>query len=194
MAAGDWWESSPGLKQLFGSIVASAEQGATTAQVWDDLRTNAADLAQSTLSLTLGREPTESEVATGAANLLRGVDAIKVGYARQFAGQMVSAHGELTAHDPDQQIEYGMIARPPWAITVNAYGVREQYRIRVNREITFHGVAGDVVRQEWASYSLTGPLTTINDALSQADSMFTGADYNRRTSINQTLDYTIEAV
>jgi hypothetical protein len=193
VASGDWYTDAPGLRTVFPSIVAAAAAGQTTAQVWQTIR-DSADLASSaTLSITLGREPTGAEIADASAYLLQGVGIQQVNGARAVAGQMVSAHAALTAADPDSLISANMVGVPPWSITANAAGVQRQYRISVQRDITVHGFTA-ITRQEWASYNLSGPITSVADALNQANTLFGNADYNRNVDINQILDYSIETV
>lgn len=194
MAAGDWWEKSPGLRQVFGAIQTAVSEGATTAEVWETVRGAANDIASGTLGLTLGRDPTSEEIAQGANGILRGMNAIDMNYARSAAAQLVNAHRNLLNSDAEAQITNDQIGQPPWSTTANSSAVRTQYRIRVQRDITFHGINGDVTRQEWATYNITGAIGSINDALDQANSLYTNSDYNRRTSINGVLDYTIEAI
>jgi len=191
--AGQWYENSPGLRQVFPALVEAAAQNQTTAQVWQTLRDAASNAASGSLSIQLGRQPTDQEVADTAAGILRGVTVQDVSRARGAAGQMASAHAALISHDPTAQITGDMIAVPPWSKTADAAGVRTQYRIRVNRSITVRGFT-QITKEEWAAYNLSGPITTVADALAQANAMFVGADYNRATSINDILDYTIETV
>jgi hypothetical protein len=191
--AGTWWEDLPSLRGLFPSIVGAAATGATTAGVWDAIRESAAGQATAVLSITLGRQPTPNELATATANYLSGIDAAAVSQARGAAGAFVTAHRNLLAQSPDEQILANSIARPPWATTTNLAGVNEQYRIRVLRSITVHGFT-DIQREEWSSYNLEGTLTTANTALNQANTLFGNADYNRNVDINAVLDYVVEAV
>lgn len=193
MATGDWYETTPGLRTVFPSIVGAASEGQTTAQVWQTIR-DSADLASAAqLSIQLGREPTGQEIADSSAFLLRGINIQSVNQARAAAGQMVSAHAQLSGADPNAQITAGMVGVPPWSITANAAGVQRQFRINVQRDITVHGFTA-ITRQEWASYNLSGPITSIADALDQANTLFGNADYNRNVDINQILDYSIETV
>lgn len=193
MPTPDWYIDAPGLRTVFPSIVAAASQGQTTAQVWQTIRNSADEASAATLSIALGRQPTGEEIADASASLLSGVGILQVNAARAAAGQLVSAHAALTSADPSAQISADMVGIPPWSITANAGGVRTQYSIHVQREIVVHGFT-DITRQEWATYNLSGPITSVADALNQANSLFGNADYNRNVDINQILDYSIEAV
>lgn len=193
MAGQSWWEQSGGLRTVFGSIVQAASQGASTAQIWDAIRTSAANVATGILRTQLGEEPTPGQVASSAATLLKGVGATQVSQARGAAGQLVNAHSNLRNLEQDAQITANEVGLPPWAQTVNARGVQTQYRIRVLRNLTFKGFK-EINLQEWGTYLLSGPLTTVADALAQANALFTGSAYNKSTTINDTLDYFIEAV
>jgi hypothetical protein len=193
MAVQDWYTDAPGLRAVFPSIVQAASEGQTTAQVWQTIRSSADEASAAQLSIQLGRAPTAEEVAESSSFLLRGVGIQQVNGARAAAGQMVAAHAALSGADPDAQITADMVGVPPWSITSNAAGVQTQYRIHVQREIVVHGFTA-ITRQEWASYNLSGPITSIADALDQANSLFGAADYNRNVDINQILDYSIETV
>lgn len=193
MAGGDWWQNSPNLRSLFPSIVSAASSGASTAEVWGAIRDAAGGIAAQVLGTTLGREPTEQEVLDQVGKLLGGISATDVSQARGAAGAMVSAHSNLINGDPNAQIESSQIARAPWSTTTNVAGVSEQYRIRVQRSITVKGFTS-IDRVEWSTYNLSGPLTSIADAVSQANNLFNGSAYNKTASINQVLDYVIEAV
>lgn len=193
MAGATWWESSPNLRSLFPAILSATQARASTAEVWQAIRESATSAATHVLGVVLGRAPTDQEILAGASKYLQGIDAAAVSSARGVAGAMVRAHDNLVARDPATQVLADAIARPPWAITVNQQGIREQYRIRVKRALTFHGFT-DVTMEEWATYDLTGPITSVADALATADTLFQQADYNRRTDINQILDYWVEAV
>ena len=191
--AGEWYDEQPGLRQVFPSILQAAAEGQTTAQVWDTIRNAASTAAASTLSITLGREPSESEIAKAAGTILSGVTVQGVSKARGVAGAMVRAHAQLSSADPNAQITADMIGTPPWSQTVGAAGVQTQYRISVQREITVHGFTA-ITRTEWATYNLSGPLTTMADALAQANSLFQAADYNKSVDINQILDASITTI
>lgn len=193
MAGGSWWQDSPNLRSLFPSIVSAASQGASTSEVWDAIRGAAGSIASQVLSTTLGRNPTEQEVLESAKGLLSGISATDVSAARGAAGQMVRAHNALLAASDDAQITSEQIGRAPWSTTTNVAGVNEQYRIRVQRSITVKGFT-EIQTTEWGTYDLSGPLTSIADAVSQANNLWSGRDYNKRASINQVLDYVIEAV
>lgn len=193
MAGGSWWESSPGLRQVFPAIVNAASQGASTAEVWSAIRDSAATIAGSTLGVTLGRTATDAEISAKVADILQGVSATQVSQARGAAGGIVQAHNNLLARGTEMQIMSDSIARPPWSQTADVAGIQEQYRIRIQREITFHGFT-DVSRVEWATYELAGSLTSMADAIATANTLFGQADYNRNVSINGILDYSIEAI
>lgn len=193
MPSGDWYDANSGIRQVFPSILQAAAEGQQTAQVWQSIREAASTAAQSTLGITLGRLPTESEVADASAAILSGVTVQAVSQARGIAGQMVSAHARLVGSDPNSQITADMIGTPPWSVTANAAGVQPQYRMSVKREIVVHGFT-EITREEWATYNLSGPITTVADALAQANSLFAAADYNKSVNINQILDTTIITV
>jgi len=193
MAIGDWWTDAPGLRGIFPSILQAASEHQTTAQVWQTIRDSADTASAATLSITLGREPTGLEIADASALMLKGVNIQTVNHARAVAGEMVAAHSNLTVAGMYDQIDASMIATPPWSQTANAAGISTQYRIHVQRDITVRGFTA-INRQEWASYNLTGPITSVADALAQANALFRAARYNSNVDINDILDYTIEAI
>jgi len=193
VAGGSWWDASSNLRGLFPAILSAASQGASTAGVWQAIRDAADNTAESVLNVTLGRTPTDDEVTSYASNILSGIDAASVSQARGAAGQMVTAHENLINTPIDDQIDASAIARPPWAITTNNPVVQEQYRIRINWNVETTRI-GTHVTNEWATYNLSGPITSVADALGQAQSIFAGADYNRASQVTEILDYTIEAV
>lgn len=193
MAIGDWWTDAPGLRGIFPSILQAASEHQTTAQVWQTIRDSADTASAATLSITLGREPTGLEIADASALMLKGVNIQTVNHARAVAGEMVAAHSNLTVAGMYDQIDASMIATPPWSQTANAAGISTQYRIHVQRDITVRGFTA-INRQEWASYNLTGPITSVADALAQANALFRAARYNSNVDINGILDYTIEAI
>lgn len=193
MAGGSWWEDRPGLRQVFGAVYQAAQESLGVTGAWNYAKDTANDIASQVLSVTLGREPTEDEIAERATGILRGVSIFNMNDAYGAAKGLVVAHDALAAIGPSEQITSEMIGRPPWATTTNVAGVQEQYRIRVQRQVSVTG-ATYPGRPEWATYNLSGPLSSIQDALNQANQLFEGADYNRNTRVDQILDYQIEAI
>jgi hypothetical protein len=193
MAGPAWWEENDGLRGLFGSIVSSVSQGASTAEVWQNLRDAATSQAIAHFDVVGTGDETDADVENAASALLKGVGVIQVSQARSAASQIVNAQATLMSLEPNDPISYEALGKPPWAQTINAPGVQTQYRIRVLRDVTFKGI-NTVNRQEWATYNLTGPLTTTADALAQADQLFANSGYNKQVSINAHLSYSIEAI
>ncbi len=68
-----------------------------------------------------------------------------------------------------------------------------RYRIRVNWQMEHHGFT-TISRSEWNTYDLTGPITTLDDALRQAKAAFESASYNVRTTLTGINDYIVEQV
>ena len=145
------------------------------------------------MSTTLGREPTADELEDATNQTLAGVGATQVSQARSAAGSIVNAYGNLHGLAETDQILGNAIARPPWAITTNVAGVNEQYRIRVLRTI-YPFSTQRFTRQEWNTYNLSGTLTSISDALDQANNLWGQNPYNRTSSIVSIDDYMIESV
>lgn len=181
------------LRGLFGSFVSAAEQRLSTADVWAGLRQSANDWARSVLSVTVGPDVSEDDIAAKASQLLGHVTITDVNNYRSLAGQALRAKQNLQSLGENDQIYATSVFRAPWAQTADNPAIPTRYRLRVLRSITVHGFT-DIERQEWASYDLGASLTTIADMLAQADRAFNSADYNRTADINETLDYSLEAI
>lgn len=190
------WPSDPNdvLGGLYGSIYAArASGGGSASNIWDAIRAGAASWAESVLSVTGSAAPTQAEIDAAAGQLLSGVTVSDVNRYNQIAGAQTAAHQNLQSQGLYDQIMGTSIFTPPWSTTAGNPAIPDRYRIRVLRSITVRGFT-TIERQEWASYELEGPLTSVIQALAQADARFTSADYNVRASINDVLDYSIEQV
>lgn len=193
MAGSSWPDSDSILRGLFGSIVNSTEQGQSTADVWGQLRNASETWAEPALRVQLGRQPTADEISAAGRALLSHVSAADVSRYRGIAGQQVAARQALADLGEGRQITDAEVFTPPWARTASNPAIQTRYRIRVNWHISFKGFE-QVERDEWSTYDLEGPLTTLEDALGQARASFNTASYNRRASILGVNDYMIEAV
>ena len=193
MAGSSWPGSESILRGLFGSIVGSAEAGQTTSEVWGQLRNASETWAAPALRIQLGREPTQEEVSAAGRQLLSNVSVADVSRFRGYAGAQVRAHRNLLALGEGRQITDSEIFTPPWSKTAANPAIQPRYRIRVNWNVEFHGFT-TIEREEWATYDLEGPLTTIEDAISQARAAFGAGAYNARARISTINDYMIEQV
>lgn len=161
--------------------------------MWDALRSGAQAWASGVLSITSVLPPTEAEINLQAQQLIGNVTVRDMNRYTALAGQYISSKNNLLSQGLEEQILGTSIFVPPWATTAGNPAVPDRYRIRVLRDITVQGFTA-IQRQEWATYELTGPITTAGVALDYANQLFTGADYNARARINSVLDYSIEQV
>lgn len=190
------WPNNPDnvLRGLFGSLVSGAEQGGRGASnMWNSLKTAASDWATSVLNITQPTGYTQADVQAKVGQLIGHVTIQDMNRYAHTVGEFLRAKSNLQSLGMDYQITGNAIFTPPWSRTAGNPAVPTRYRIRVLREIEVRGFTR-ITREEWGTYELTGPLTTVADALNQANTLFAQADYNSRASINQILDYTIEAV
>ncbi len=117
MAYGDRPDAEATMRALFGTMVRAAQEGATTAQVWERLRQAAGAYLEPGLRIKLGRDPTMAESAAAVREFLHGVDAGTVSTFRSIAGQQVRAHKALRSRPTDQQITAECIFVPPWHVS-----------------------------------------------------------------------------
>lgn len=194
MAGGDGGTADKFLSGIFWSIVgARASGGGSTTNIWDAVHQAAESWVAGVLGTTQTSPPTEAEIALRASSLLSNVTIQDVNYWNQQAGNYLRAQQALMGQEQDAQITGAGVFSSPWATTESNPAVPTRYQIRVLRDLTFHGFTS-VNRQEWATYELTGPLTSVQDALDQADALFSQAKYNNRMTINETLQYSIVTV
>ena len=190
------WPNDPDgvLRGLFGNLVAGAESGGRgAANMWSSLRTAATNWATGVLAVTSEQPPTSDEVAAKVNQLIGHVTIQDMNRYTKTVGEYLRARENLRALGHDYQITGDAIFTPPWATTSSNPAVPTRYRIRVLRSITVRGFT-NIQRVEWATYEITSPLTNAADALQQANTLFSQADYNSRASINGILDYSIEVV
>jgi hypothetical protein len=119
--------------------------------------------------------PTSEAVlqSTGASLLSeQGVTIFNVNTYRGVAGSWAQAKANLQALNPADQIPGEAIFTPPWAKTAVS-GVPDRYAIRVNWQWT--PPSGEVTTH-WSYYELNGPLSSVDNALSQAYRNATGND------------------
>jgi len=190
------WPNNPDsvLRGMFGSLVTDAEYGGRGAQnMWNSVKDAAARWAEGVLTVTSPTTPTPLEIQTRAQQLIGHITIQDVNRYSHTVGEFLRARANLASLGPQEQITGNAVFNPPWARTTGNAAVPTRYRIRVLRSITVKGFTS-INREEWASYEVTGPLTSAADALNQANSLFSQSDYNSRASINSILDYTIEAI
>lgn len=178
------------MRGLWGSMVASAAAGQSTAEVWQGLRDAAASWARSVLSLTLGRAPTADEIQSASGQLFKGVTIQHVNAWRSEAGRWVKAQNALRGTPNNVQIGSDAIFRRNQALWGGQDSVIPTYRIRVQYSFTVGKTAGT----EWSTYHLGGPLTTMDDIQQAVRDQFAGKSYNRNTTMGEWLNYAIEEV
>lgn len=188
------WPNNPDsvLRGLWGSLLSGAASGRGAANMWQSLREGAYTWASSILSVTSATEPTEAEIQAKGRELIGHVTIQDMNRYTKLAGEFLRAKANLQSLGPNDQITGDSVFTPPWSQTAGNPAIPTRYRIRVLRSITYRGI--NVSTSKWSTYEITSPLTSVNDALTQANSLFTGADYNRSAGINAILDYSIEAI
>lgn len=193
----DGWPNDPDsvLRGLWGNLVGAAQEpgGRSAVNMWDALHSGAEAWASSVLSITSPTVPTDAEIALQAQSLIGHVTIMDMNRYSSLVGQYLSAKQNLQTLQVGEQITGAAIFTPPWNTTADNPAIPTRYRIRVLRDITVRGFT-HINRQEWSTYEITSPLTNLDDALSQANTLFAQADYNARADINAVLDYSIEAV
>jgi len=190
------WPSNPDdvLRGMFGSITSAAEFGGRgAANMWNAVKDAAASWAEGVLNVTSATPPSALEIQDMAHNLIGGVTIQDMNRYVKEAGSFIAAKTSLQNLSATDQITGQQIFTPSWNVTGDNPAIPTRYRINVLRDITVHGFTA-IERTEWASYELTGPLTTIEDALNQANNLFQAADYNSRADIKNVLDYSIETI
>ncbi len=181
------------LRGLFPNLVSASASGRSATNMWNALRQGAYDWAQQTLHITNVTPPNEAVIQAKAAELIGHVTIMDMNRYVAKAGEFLRARANLQAQGLDQQIMGTSTFTPPWASTADNPAVPTRYRVRVLRSITVRGFT-HIQRNEWASYEISSPLTTMGDILDQANAMFSQADYNSRADINEILDYSIEVI
>jgi hypothetical protein len=191
--ASDWPNDADSvLSSLWGSLVNGAASGRDAANMWQSLREGAYSRAESILNITSPTTPTEAEIQAKGQELIAHVTVMDMNRYTKMAGEYLAARQNLQTLDLNQQITGNSIFTPRWATTADNPAVPTRYRIRVLRSITYRGIG--TTTEKWSTYEINAPLTTVADALSQANSLFSQQNYNRSAGINEVLDYVIETV
>lgn len=185
--------TNPLLSGLFGVLQSAAAARLSTADVWQSLRVAAGTWQYQAQGG--GETPSLSELEQAGRQILseNGVGLQQVNEYRASAGQWRAAKERLQAANNGTQVQGNQIFVPPWATTAGPEQ-QSRFRLRVNWEIT--PTAGDVFNK-WSSYELTAPVTTIADALDQANGMMSGDKYLQLLAGDSSptpIDYEIEQV
>lgn len=186
----EWWSESPRLRQLFGSVLGSADQGLSTSQVWDTLRTAANNAAAQSLKVSLGRTPTQPEIDIEVGKIFKGVNAATVSRMRGAAGQYVRAKRNLQSLSRDQQITADSVGTFPWSRTASIPGIPTRYEVKTKFMIEDKNNPG-LFSYRWSTYIYDGALTNMNDILNYTQSLYESEEYLEGFSVVQAVDYAI---
>lgn len=155
----------PLLRGLFGVLQTGAQQRLSTSDIWQNLRVAAGTWQFQAQGQAQPYDPAAVETAGRQILGAQGIRGDTVSTFRGVAGQWLAAKQRLAGIDGSQQITNREIFQPPWAITDND-AVPSRYRIRSQWQIT--PTTGESFTR-WKADELTGPLTTLPDALSEAE-------------------------
>lgn len=153
------------LRGLFGAFQTGAQARAPTEDIWSNLRQDAGAWLFSVQGRPQPWDPAELTEAGTRILSSQGVNAADVSRFRGIAGSWLGAKQALHALGENDQITDNAIFTSPWARTATG-NVPSRYR--VSTQWQFQNAAGDI-ETGWRSDELTGPLTTLSDALSQAE-------------------------
>jgi hypothetical protein len=145
---------------FYGSILGAAFEGATTAEVWDAIRSAAYNTAAAVAGLSAGAAAANPLVAAQAAVYLAGIGIQDVNQMRAIAGQTVAATRALAGAQPEQAIGPEMIGIPPVLGTGPGTGLPQAYSLRV--QYTGIDVAGNEITDWYTIYGID-PNVTVGD-------------------------------
>lgn len=155
----------PLLRGLFGSLQAAAQANADTMTVWSTLRAAAASWQFQAQGVPQPYDESALQSAGRAILSSKGINAATVSTFRGVAGSWLGARQALHALEDGQQITANAVFTAPWSQTSSS-AVPSRYRIRTQWQVTSaDGEASSV----WRADEVTGPLTTLADALSQVE-------------------------
>ena len=165
MAAGEPLPTDvPLLRGLFGVLQTGARQGLDTSTIWSNLRQAAGNWQLQSQGAPQPYNPTVAEAAGATALSAMGIRGDTVSTFRGVAGNWLRAKQELAQLGENSQVTAGSIFTPPWSKTSGS-AVPSRYRIRTQWQT--QSAAGDVFTR-WKQDEITGPLSTLADALAQA--------------------------
>jgi hypothetical protein len=139
--------------------------------MWDAFNSSATDFVTQQLGLTSFGSATAEEIAAGVKEMTGNVTIQMMNTYVQLAGQNLRANANLAALELDQQIPGEAIFTPPWSTTGDNPAIPTRYILRVNssvRDLIAHGAYAD----QWNSYMISGPLTSMSDLLNRANQLF----------------------
>ena len=165
---------------FYGSVLGAAWQGATTAEVWDSMRTAATATAAFLNGVSTATALGNPLVMAQAVALLSGITIQDVNQMRAIAGQNIAAARALAGAAPEMAIDSSMIGIPPAMGTGPGTGIDQKYSLRVN----YTGIdeMGNEVTDWYTIYDVSSD-TTVGDLRATAV-----ADANARVSSNSFYD------
>jgi hypothetical protein len=165
---------------FYGSVLGAAWQGATTAEVWDSMRTAATATAAFLNGVSTATALGNPLVMAQAVALLSGITIQDVNQMRAIAGQNIAAARALAGAAPEMAIDSSMIGIPPAMGTGPGTGIDQKYSLRVN----YTGIdeMGNEVTDWYTIYDVSAD-TTVGDLRATAV-----ADANARVSSNSFYD------
>ena len=165
MAAGEPLPTDvPLLRGLFGVLQTAVQQRLDTSSIWSSLRQATGNWQLQAHGAAQPYNPAVAEAAGAAVLNAAGIRGDTVSTFRGVAGSWLQAKQRLAQLGENAQITAGAIFTPPWARTADS-AVPSRYRIRTQWQV--QSAAGDVFTR-WKQDELTGPLSTLADALAQA--------------------------
>lgn len=171
MALDEFSSADDILMGSFTTFQGAASQGLSATNMWSALRQSANSWAQSVLSGGRQGAPTDEQVQAKANALLAHVRITDVNRYAQIIGQWQKARNNITSKDPLEQITAGDIFTPPWSKTSGNPAIPQSYTLRVEwdrRDLIGH----KAYERVWKSYTITGPLTNVQDLLARAERAF----------------------
>lgn len=194
MPGGPWSDyQQPLLSGLFGIFQQAAAEGSDTGSIWSSLRQAAGDWYYQTLGVAPPSSVAEVEAAGASVLSQQGISASTVSVYRGVGGNWFQAKQNLQRLNPADQIPGEAIFTPPWSKTADS-SVPDRYRIRVQWQ---WAPEGEEPTTQWATYELQGPLSSLNNALSQAQQLAQGSDYwvtLTNSATPEVNDYEIEQI
>ena len=150
---------------FYGSVLGAAWQGATTAEVWDSMRTAATATAAFLNGVSTATALGNPLVMAQAVALLSGITIQDVNQMRAIAGQNIAAARALAGAAPEMAIDSSMIGIPTAFGTGPGTGIPQAYAARVN--YTGVDVAGNEVTDWYTIYGVSSDQT-VGELFAQA--------------------------
>lgn len=163
------YTGSPKALGFFGSILSSAFQGATTSEVWSNLKEAATNTAAGMLGVPQSLAQYGTAVSDLASQLLSGISVTDVSQLRGIAGQQIAAMGNLANADRTFAVDASMIGPTPNSITGPGTGFPQQYYARIGYTGT------DVNGNEVSGFTTIGDIDVSGSVGDVFDQLYTEA-------------------